>query len=72
MADQLFENTINIITSKIKKHMPAIADAKKSLAFDAEGNYFNLKEGFYEIGNWTTSFLTGKPVLRAYCTQARR
>lgn len=63
MTQRLFENTLETITSKIKKHLPHIAAARKSLAFDAEGNYFSLKEGFFEIGNWTTSFLTGMALL---------
>lgn len=61
--NQEFESALQIITEKIKTHMPRIASAGKSLAFDAEGNYFSLKEGFYEIGNWTTSFLTGIALL---------
>ena len=28
-------------------------------SFDADGEYTNWPEGFFEIGNWTTSFFTG-------------
>ncbi|MGH7951501.1 MAG: glycoside hydrolase family 88 protein [Limisphaerales bacterium] len=28
-----------------------------------DGNYFNFKEGFYEIGNWTSSFFTGMALI---------
>jgi len=28
-----------------------------------DGNYFEFKEGFYEIGNWTSSFFTGMALI---------
>ena len=40
-----------------------MADEPKSAAWAEAGNYFDFKEGFYEIGNWTSSFFTGMALL---------
>jgi unsaturated chondroitin disaccharide hydrolase len=40
-----------------------LADEPKSAAWAEAGNYFDFKEGFYEIGNWTSSFFTGMALL---------
>ena len=40
-----------------------MADEPKSAAWAEDGNYFNFKENFYEIGNWTSSFFTGMALL---------
>lgn len=41
----------------------ALADAPKSAAWAPDGNYFEFPEGFYEIGNWTSSFFTGMALI---------
>jgi unsaturated chondroitin disaccharide hydrolase len=48
---------------KIRRTMPRLADAPKTCAFDPQGNYFAWPEGFFEIGNWTSSFFTGMSLL---------
>ncbi len=48
---------------KTRGNIKRLADKPKSAAWAADGNYFNYKEGFYEIGNWTSSFFTGMALL---------
>jgi unsaturated chondroitin disaccharide hydrolase len=48
---------------KTRGNIQRLADEPKSAAWAADGNYFAFKEGFYEIGNWTSSFFTGMALL---------
>lgn len=48
---------------KTRGNIKRLADEPKSGAWAADGNYFNFHEGFYEIGNWTSSFFTGMALL---------
>ena len=48
---------------KTRRNIQTLADEPKSAAWAADGNYFAFKEGFYEIGNWTSSFFTGMALL---------
>jgi unsaturated chondroitin disaccharide hydrolase len=48
---------------KTRHNIQRLADEPKSAAWAADGNYFKFKEGFYEIGNWTSSFFTGMALL---------
>ncbi len=53
----------NLCVQKTRKNIEHLADEPKSAAFAVDGNYFNFPEGFYEIGNWTSSFFTGSALL---------
>ncbi|WP_379712591.1 glycoside hydrolase family 88 protein [Haloferula chungangensis] len=49
--------------AKTRINLPDLAAAPASWGFDVHGDYANRREGFHEIGNWTTSFFTGMGVL---------
>ena len=48
---------------KTRANIIRLADAPKSCALAADGNYFAFHEGFFDIGNWTSSFFTGMALL---------
>jgi unsaturated chondroitin disaccharide hydrolase len=57
--DRAFEICIGKARGNIKR----LADHPKSGAWAVDGNYFGFREGFFEIGNWTSSFFTGMALL---------
>jgi unsaturated chondroitin disaccharide hydrolase len=48
---------------KARRNIVRLADRPLSGAFAADGNYFAFPEGFFDIGNWTSSFFTGMALL---------
>ncbi len=58
-----YQNAFDLCIRKSRINIQRLADAPKSGAFAVDGNYFAFKEGFYEIGNWTSSFFTGMALL---------
>lgn len=52
-----------VCAEKAARNIVKLADAPKSGAFAADGDYFSFREGFFEIGNWTSSFHTGMALL---------
>jgi hypothetical protein len=59
----LLEKALNVCIGKTRGNITRLADEPKSAAWALDGNYFNFKEDFYEIGNWTSSFFTGMALL---------
>lgn len=57
------ERAFELCVRKTRRNIQLLADEPKSAAWAEDGNYFNFKEGFYEIGNWTSSFFTGMALL---------
>ena len=57
------ERAFDLCVQKSRGNIKRLADEPKSAAWAEDGNYFNFKEGFYEIGNWTSSFFTGMALL---------
>ncbi len=53
----------DLCVRKARRNIQLLAEDPKSAAWAADGNYFNFKEGFFEIGNWTSSFFTGMALL---------
>jgi unsaturated chondroitin disaccharide hydrolase len=53
------KKAFDLCVRKTRGNIKRLADEPKSAAWAVDGNYFNFKEGFYEIGNWTSSFFTG-------------
>ncbi len=49
--------------SKARRNIVRLADRPISGAWAADGNYFASGEGFFDIGNWTSSFFTGMALL---------
>ena len=58
-----FADSLQLCISKTCSNLPQLASQPASWAFDKKGNYAAWNEGFFEIGNWTSSFFTGMAVL---------
>lgn len=54
---------------KTRGNIVRLADRPISGAFAADGNYFGCPEGFFDIGNWTSSFFTGMALLAFEATR---
>jgi unsaturated chondroitin disaccharide hydrolase len=52
-----------ICIEKARRNIERLADRPVSGAFAPDGNYFALTEGFFDIGNWTSSFFSGMALL---------
>lgn len=57
------EAAFSVCVRKTRNNIVRLADDPKSAALAKDGNYFNFPEGFFEIGNWTSSFFTGMALL---------
>ncbi len=53
----------DLCVRKTRSNIKLLADAPKAAPWAVDGNYFAHPEGFNEIGNWTTSFLTGMALI---------
>src|SRR5450756_1439871 len=60
---QKLARTFDLCVRQTRGNIKRLADEPKSAAWAVNGNYFEFKEGFYEIGNWTSSFFTGMALL---------
>jgi len=59
----------DLCVRKTRRNIKALADEPKSWSNAADGNYAAFDEGFYELGNWTTSFFTGMALLAWRATE---
>ena len=57
------KNVFALCVRKTRGNIQRLADEPKAAPWALDGNYFAYKEGFYEIGNWTSSFFTGMALL---------
>lgn len=57
------QKAFDLCVRKTRVNIKRLADEPKSAAWALDGNYFDFKESFYEIGNWTSSFFTGMALL---------
>ena len=62
-TDCQLKTALDLCIRKTRGNITRLADEPKSAAWALDGNYFNHQEGFYEIGNWTSSFFTGMALL---------
>src|SRR5208282_2265934 len=60
---QRLNAALDLCIRKTRHNIQRLADEPKSAAWAVDGNYFDFKEDFYEIGNWTSSFFTGMALL---------
>lgn len=67
--ETLFKNAYQVCVAKTRRNISTLANEPKSGAFSSDGEYFQFWEGFYDIGNWTSSFFTGMALL-AHETEA--
>jgi unsaturated chondroitin disaccharide hydrolase len=65
-TDASLLRAFDLCVRKTRDNIKRLADEPKSAALAVDGDYFNWEEGFYEIGNWTSSFFTGMALL-AWC-----
>jgi unsaturated chondroitin disaccharide hydrolase len=54
---------LNLCIRKTRGNIRRLADEPKSAAWAVDGNFFDFQEGFFEIGNWTSSFFTGMALI---------
>jgi len=59
----IFQTAFDLCVRKTRLNIKQLADDPKSAAWAVNGDYFAFNEGFYEIGNWTSSFFTGMALL---------
>jgi unsaturated chondroitin disaccharide hydrolase len=57
------QKAFDLCVRKTRDNIRRLADEPKTAAWAVDGNYFNFKEGFFEIGNWTSSFFTGMALI---------
>jgi unsaturated chondroitin disaccharide hydrolase len=62
-SEKQLRAVLDLCIRKTRGNIKRLADEPKSAAWAEDGNYFNFKEGFYEIGNWTSSFFTGMALM---------
>lgn len=62
-ANELLQRAFDLCLGKARRNIKRLADDPKSAAWAENGDYFEFKEGFYEIGNWTSSFFTGMALI---------
>ncbi len=62
-SEKQLRAVLDLCIHKTRSNIQRLADEPKSAAWAEDGNYFNFKKGFYEIGNWTSSFFTGMALM---------
>lgn len=63
LAQETLRHAFEVCVRKTRRNIKDLADAPKTWAWAEDGRYENFNEGFYEIGNWTSSFFTGMALL---------
>ncbi len=58
-----FARAFAVCTDKARRNLGRLAARPISAAWAIDGNYFGCAEGFFEIGNWTSSFFAGMALL---------
>jgi len=58
-----WSRAFDLCMRKARRNIQRLADEPKSAPWAVDGNYFAHPEGFNEIGNWTSSFLTGMALI---------
>ena len=62
-ASTSLRRALDLCIAKTRRNIEALADRPTTWAFAVNGHYPEWNEGFYEIGNWTSSFITGMALL---------
>jgi unsaturated chondroitin disaccharide hydrolase len=58
-----WSRAFDLCARKTRRNIQHLADAPKAAAWAVDGNYFGHPEGFNDLGNWTSSFLTGMALI---------
>jgi unsaturated chondroitin disaccharide hydrolase len=61
--NDVLQRAFDVCVRKTRRNIADLADAPKSWALADDGDYSRYREGFFEIGNWTSSFFTGMALL---------
>jgi len=64
-----FARTLAVTVEKARHNIVRLAERPCAVPFATDGNYFTHAEGFVDIGNWTSSFHTGKALLAFEATR---
>jgi unsaturated chondroitin disaccharide hydrolase len=62
----------DLCVRKTRHNIQRLADEPKAAAWAVDGNYFAHPEGFNDLGNWTTSFITGMALIAWRATPVLR
>jgi unsaturated chondroitin disaccharide hydrolase len=57
------QRAFDLCVAKTRSNIQALADKTTTWSLAVDGDYSKWNEGFFEIGNWTTSFFTGMALL---------
>lgn len=60
---ETFQRAFDVCVRKTRRNIRDLADEPKTWSWAEDGDYSKFKEGFFEIGNWTSSFFTGMALL---------
>jgi unsaturated chondroitin disaccharide hydrolase len=59
----VLETALTVCVRKTRGNITRLADQPRAWSNAVDGHYCNYQEGFFEIGNWTSSFFTGMALL---------
>jgi unsaturated chondroitin disaccharide hydrolase len=62
-AEVRLRQAFDLCVRKTRRNIRDLADAPGTWSWADDGDYSQFKEGFFEIGNWTSSFFTGMALL---------
>lgn len=57
------QRAFDLLVEKTRRNIKDLANEPKTWSWALDGDYSKFKEGFFEIGNWTSSFFTGMALL---------
>ena len=65
----MYSRAFDLCVRKTRRNIRRLADEPKAAPWAVDGNYFAHPEGFNDLGNWTSSFLTGMALISWRATQ---
>lgn len=63
IGEAALQRAFDVCVRKTRGNITRLADEPKTWSWAVDGDYSKFKEGFFEIGNWTSSFFTGMALL---------
>jgi unsaturated chondroitin disaccharide hydrolase len=57
------QRAFDLLVKKTRRNIKDLANEPKTWSWALDGDYAKFREGFFEIGNWTSSFFTGMALL---------
>jgi unsaturated chondroitin disaccharide hydrolase len=62
-TEDTWNEVFNLCVAKTRGNIKQLADQPKASPWAENGNYFAHPEGFNDLGNWTSSFITGMALI---------